>query len=392
MGFFEKIFGGKKEPKREENAEVFRFLRGYTPSFSDFGGSIFESDLIRAALDAHGRHAAKLAPQFEGAANEYLKNRLMIQPNEWQTWPQWLYRHAVILYARNTVFTVPVRGSGGDVNGIIDILPEKWELVEYNGQPWLRFFFDHGKRTAVSLYEVGIQCRFQFRNELFGEENDKVLKSTLDLIEIQRQGVKEGIKNSASYRFYASHNNFTKEEDLQKERKRFDDLNFRNSEGGGILLFPMQYKDIHQAESKPYTIDADQQKLIKENVYDYFGVNEDILQNKAFGDSWLAFYEGAVEWFGIQTGESVTRMLYSVREREYGNRFFLTSNRLQYMSNKDKLEAIQAFADRGLMTRNELREIMNLTPLPAPYGDQIPARGEYYNVNEGGNSNAGQNE
>jgi hypothetical protein len=154
----------------------------------------------------------------------------------------------------------------------------------------------------------------------------------------------------------------------------------------------MQYKDIHQAESKPYTIDADQQKLIKENVYDYFGVNEDILQNKAFGDSWLAFYEGAVEWFGIQTGESVTRMLYSVREREYGNRFFLTSNRLQYMSNKDKLEAIQAFADRGLMTRNELREIMNLPPLPAPYGDQIPARGEYYNVNEGGNSNAGQNE
>ena len=125
---------------------------------------------------------------------------------------------------------------------------------------------------------------------------------------------------------------------------------------------------------------------------EYFGVNEDILQNKAFGDSWLAFYEGAVEWFGIQTGESVTRMLYSVREREYGNRFFLTSNRLQYMSNKDKLEAIQAFADRGLMTRNELREIMNLAPLPAPYGDQIPARGEYYNVNEGGNSNAGQNE
>jgi hypothetical protein len=81
-----------------------------------------------------------------------------------------------------------------------------------------------------------------------------------------------------------------------------------------------------------------------------------------------------------------------VREREYGNRFFLTSNRLQYMSNKDKLEAIQAFADRGLMTRNELREIMNLAPLPAPYGDQIPARGEYYNVNEGGNDNASQDE
>ena len=42
--------------------------------------------------------------------------------------------------------------------------------------------------------------------------------------------------------------------------------------------------------------------------------------------------------------------------------------------------AVSQLADRGLATRNELREILNLTPLPAPYGDQIPARGEYYDV------------
>ena len=34
------------------------------------------------------------------------------------------------------------------------------------------------------------------------------------------------------------------------------------------------------------------------------------------------------------------------------------------------------------MTRNEIREIWNLPPLPAPYGDQLPVRGEYYNVND----------
>ena len=38
--------------------------------------------------------------------------------------------------------------------------------------------------------------------------------------------------------------------------------------------------------------------------------------------------------------------------------------------------------DRGLATRNELREILNLPPLPEPVGSSIPARGEYYNVNE----------
>jgi hypothetical protein len=50
------------------------------------------------------------------------------------------------------------------------------------------------------------------------------------------------------------------------------------------------------------------------------------------------------------------------------------------MSNADKMAAISQMADRGLMTRNELREIVNLSPLPAPFGDQIPARGEYYDI------------
>lgn len=122
--------------------------------------------------------------------------------------------------------------------------------------------------------------------------------------------------------------------------------------------------------------------LIKTNVFDYFAVNEDVVQNKAFGDAWLAFYEGAVEPFAIQLSEAMTRMFFSERERaSYGNQIWFSTNRLQYMSNADKLAAISSLADRGLMTRNELRDILNLSPLPEPYGSQIPARGEYYNVN-----------
>ena len=50
--------------------------------------------------------------------------------------------------------------------------------------------------------------------------------------------------------------------------------------------------------------------------------------------------------------------------------------------------------DRGLATRNEMREILNLPPLPEPYGSQIPTRGEYYDVTnppeaKGGNKNGG---
>lgn len=363
-------------------------LTGYQPAFHTWSGSVYESELIRAALDAHGRHAAKLEPRIEGTAKPNLRSRLRIAPNDWQTWPQFLYRTAAVLYARNTSFIVPVLGEYGEANGIITVVPNTWDLVSYRGEPYIRFHFDDGKKRSIELRQVGILTRYQYRSELFGEDND-ALKATLDLIKIQRQGIEESIKNSATFRFMATSANFSKDSDLANERQRFDNANFAKG-GGGVLLWPNTYKDVKQITPHTYTVDAEQQKVIKGNVYDYFGVNEDVIQNKAYGDAWLAFYEGAVEWLSINLSETLSKMLFTDRERQYGNRVFFTSNRLQYMSNADKLAAISQLADRGLMTRNELREILNLAPLPEPLGDQIPARGEYYDVtaNNGGDNNA----
>ena len=382
MGLFEKLFGKKAQdaPANVKVQHTFQLLDGYVPTFHTWNGSVFESDLIRAALDAHGRHAAKLQFNISGSAKPNLQGRLKVQPNPYQTWSQFLYRTAVILYARNTAFLVPTRGEYGEPNGVTNIVPEKWELVEYNGTPFVRFTLQNNKRLACSLFEVGILTRYQYRSDLFGESNE-AMKAVLDLIEMQRQGITEGIKNGASYRFSAQSDNWATDEDLASEMDRFNKFTFQNKKtSGGMILFPNTYKNVQQLKQESYKVDADQQALIKANVYDYFAVNEDVIQNKAYGDAWLAFYEGAIEPFAIQLSDVMTRMFYTERERQYDNRIFFTSNRLQYMSNSDKLNAVSQLADRGLATRNELREILNLTPLPAPYGDQIPARGEYYDV------------
>ena len=379
MGIFEKIFG-KKDGPAQQARQMFQLLDGYKPSFRTWNGSIYESDLIRTALDAHGRHAAKLSPVITGSAKPNLRARLKLQPNDFQTWSQFLYRAAVTLYAKGTAFLVPVLGEYGETNGIIGIVPESWELVEDRGTVYIRFRFKNAKARAIELSKVGILTRFQMDSELFGEDN-AALRAVLDLIEMQRQGITEGIKNGATFRFMATAANWSKDEDLAKERARFDRNNFQGG-SGGVLLWPNTYKDIKQITQESYKIDADQLQLIKNSVYDYFAVNEDVVQNKAVGDSWLAFYEGAVEWLAVQMSDVITKMLFTERERQYGNGITFTSNRLQYMSNADKLAAISQLADRGLMTRNELREILNLAPLPEPLGDQIPARGEYYNVNE----------
>ena len=200
---------------------------------------------------------------------------------------------------------------------------------------------------------------------------------------MQDQGIKEGVKSAATYRFMAQLSNFSKAEDLAKERKRFTTENLASEDGNsGLLLFPNTYTNIQQIQAKPFTVDAEQMKAIRASVFEYFGVNEDILENKFSSDTWAAFYEGAIEPWAIQFSEVMTKMLFTMRERSQDNFVMATANRLAYMSNADKLNVSAQMADRGLMTRNEIREIWNLPPLPEPMGSQLPVRGEYYNVGE----------
>lgn len=393
MGMFEKIFGKREQPAKMKNAQIFRMLEGYTPVWTTWRGSVYESELIRASLDAWGRHAAKLKPNIRGSAAPELQNRLKVRPNAFQEWTKFLYQTATVLGVRNNAFLVKTRNDDGTPNGIINIIPDSWELVEYEGEPWIRFILQNNKRRAERLAETGILTRFQYKNELFGESND-AMQPVLDLISMQRQGITEGIKNGNAYRFWAQSDNWASDDDLGEEMARYNKVTFGNKKtAGGVLLFPNTYSDIHEMKASGYTIDKDQQEHIKTNVFDYFCTNEDVLQNKAFGDAWLAFYEGFVEWFAIQLGEACSGMIYSDRERgAYENQVLFTSNRLQYMSNADKLNAVTQLGDRGLATRNELREILNLDPLPDEIGNQIPSRGEYYDVTNPPAKKAGDGE
>lgn len=382
MGLFDWLFGNRpKEPDKKYEG-WFKMLNGYEPRFTTFNGEIYESELVRASINVLATHISKLNVQIYGAAKPGLQRKLKQGPNEFQTWTQFLSRAATIFYNTNTLFITPVWDDYGEISGIYTPLPMRCEIAQYNGVPYLRYEFSNGERAAVELSACGIMTRMQYRNDFFGEGNGALIP-TMDLIHIQDQGIKEGVKSAATYRFMAQLSNFAKAEDLARERKRFTSENMsRDAEGGGLLLFPNTYANIQQIQSKPFVVDADQQKLIRANVFEYFGVNEDILQNKFDSETWAAFYEGAVEPWAIQFSEVMTKMLFTVRERAADNYVMATANRLAYMSNADKLNVSAQMADRGLMTRNEIREIWNLPPLPEPLGSQMPVRGEYYNVGE----------
>lgn len=376
MGLFDSIFG-KKERTEIKADSYFKTLTAYTPVFHSWNGSLYESELVRSAIDSRARHIAKLRVEVIGKARPSLAVKLKQKPNSFQTWYQFMYRLSTILDMHNTAFIVPVVDRFGDTVGMFPVLPTKCEVRETkDGRAVLRYEFADRQVGACFMDECGIMTKFQYKSDFFGERNT-ALDSTMKLIDMESQGIVEAIKNGATYRFMARISNFSKASDLANERKRFSEENFSKEAGaGGLLLFPNTYQDIQQIKASPYTIDPEERKMIQDNVYNYYAVNEDIIQSKAVGDKWDAFYESVVETFAIQFSEVTTQMFFSDREQSFGARIMATSNRLQYMSNKDKLQVSAQMADRGLMTINEIREIWNLPPVDG--GDARPIRGEYY--------------
>ena len=384
MSLFDKIFRPAEAEKSDEALQrarsLFQTLTAYQPVFTNWGGAVYESEIVRAAIDARARHISKLKIEIVGTANPSLQSKLAQGPNQWQTWSQFLYRVSTILDVNNTAFIVPVFDERMVITGVYPVLPASCTLVEYDGEIWLRYQFSNGQIAAVEFRKCAILTKYQYKDDFFGSSN-RALRETMQLIHIQNQGIEEGVKNAATFRFMAQLANFAKPEDLAKERERFTAENLStDSDSGGFLLFPNTYKDIKQIDVKPYAIDSAQMEQIRENVFNYFGVNEDVLQNKAKAEELEGFFDGCIEPFAIQFSEALTKMLFSERERAQGSYLIANANRLQYMSTTQKVQMAQQLLDRGVMSINEARELFNYGTVEN--GDTRFIRGEYVDANE----------
>ena len=372
MGIFDKVFKKKNQNKKVEG--YFKTLEGYTPAYTTYDGGVYEMELTRACIHTFASHASKLSPDVSGADLAGIKTMLDNKPNPWMTSAQFLYKLATIYETQNTCFIVPMLNEIDGIVGYYPVNPRYVELVKVSGdtEPWIRYTFGNGERAAVELSRCGIVNKFLYKSDFVGENNP-----TLKLIDMQNQGIVEGIKNNSSFRFMAQHNNFTNDADLTKEQKRFAKNNL-SGDSGGVLLFPNNYTNIKQIDSYPRVVDPKQMEIIQDRVYTYFGTNEEILKNTAVGDKWSAYYEGKIEPFAIQLSQAMTTMTFSANQIARNNSIMWNSNRLQYMTNAEKANMISTLFDRGLLSINMGMDILNLPHVPD--GDKFYIRRDYVEV------------
>ena len=383
MGLKEWLFGEESKPKSKQPKEThdFQLLSTYKPVHYDWYGSIYENALVRSAIETKARHISKLKVEMQGSAKPKLKARLKHYPNSWMTWPQFLARCSTILDCTNNLFILPVRDEKTfETIGFFPVLPEKVKLVEdTKGTLWVKYTFANRQTGAVKFSECAYLVKHQYKSDFFGEDN-KALKSTMDLIAVQESSIRNAVENSNNYRFIAQVSNFTDPEDLADERKRFTEYNLRGEDTDGVLLFPNTYTDVKEVNSNYYSVDAQQMEFIKSNVFDYFGIGEKVIQGTATSAELDAAFNSFVEPFAIALSEAMSRAIYTDDERSYGNHVYVNANRLQYMSISEKVSMAQQLGDRGILTINEIRELFNYTPLED--GDVAVIRGEYYTLDE----------
>lgn len=378
MGLLEKIF--PKSYKEQAVEGYFKTLNSYIPSFYSYEGGIYEMELTRAAIHAIATQAAKLKPEIIGNAYKSLEKTLQFKPNPFMDTYKFIYRIVTILHVDTTAFIIPLYAEDYQtIVGFYPLLPQHTEIVYVEGKPWLRYTFRNGQKAAIELERVGILTHYQYSDDFFGATNN-ALMSTMNLLDLQKQGIEEGIKQSAMIRFMAKIGQTLRPEDIAKERNRFSAENLSSDNKTGVMMFDAKYSEVKQIESKPFIVDAEQMQIIQNNVFNYFGVNQKILQNDWDEDTWNAFYEGKIEPIAIQLSLVLSNLLFTSKELAYGNQVIFTANRMQYASNKTKLEVSSQMFDRGIFTTNQVMDIWNMSHVED--GDKRYIRREYVEVDK----------
>ena len=365
MGIIQKLFG---KTKLYQNYQRFKELGGFVAIFKPFGSQIYRSELVRACIRPLAEQTSKANPH---SSDKRVEKILTYSPNPFMNGKDFLAKSRNILEVKNTLFILIMRDDRGKAIGFYPVPYSSFEAVEYQKDLYIRFTFesDELREMIVPWADLAVARKDYLFHDIGGEDNGALLP-TLDLISTTSQGVANAVKATANLRGILKHTkSMIDSDDVKKSRDKFveDYLSLENAGGIAALDPSMEFTPITMS---PQVTTYEQMKEFRENVYRYFGVNEDIIQSRADEQVMESFYQSRIEPFLVALSLELTRKVFTERELGFGAFIEFTADRLQFASSRTKLSLV-AMVDRGAMTPNEWRAVFNLPPVD---GGDVPIR------------------
>lgn len=366
------IFGGIKNFV----TSAWREIGSYTARFSSFGTDIYANEVVRACIRTLAEHTSKANVKVlrDGLpGDKRLQRMIQYRPNLYMNGKDFLYKVRTLLEINNVVFIYIMRDDFGRCIGIYPMPTAQLEAVEAMGGLYIKFNYPNGLVMTHSWEDLAVLRKDYNTSDIWGDSNNAILTS-LDLLNTTNEGMANAIKATANMRGLLKNTKAgLKPEDVKASRDVFvnDYMTLTNTSGVAALD---AYQDFTPIKMEPVIANYKNVEELRNNIYRYFGVNEDAVLSKLSGDTWEAFYEAKIEPVLIALGLELTNKIFSDRERGYENEIIFESNRMQYMSTANKLALVQ-MVDRMAMTPNEWRQVMNMAPVPwgdAPQSWQNP--------------------
>ena len=390
-----KIFGSEKDTTAPTTSEQLEIIEGQKATFTPYKGNFHEDPDVLACVDTIARNGAKMHPRhirnFNGKmenVKDNLYKLLAKQPNEIQNAFKFYYQVITDLELYNNSLVYIQRDENLKVTGLYPLEYSEIKLYEYQDKIWIKFKFGRGKERFVPYDRCIHLTRFVGKDGLFGGSSEPIIK-VLDIKHVLDEGIVNAIKTTQSIKgILKSTKAMLKPEDVKRMRDQFvnDFIDYhRNKSGIGGLDATTDFMPV---KIEPQTATDAQIKMVDEKVLKYFGINENIIESKYSEDEWNAFYESVLEPIGLQMSLEFSNKIFTPTEKNFGNEILFESNRLQYASNKTKIELVRYASN--IMTINEQREVFNLAPIE---GGDVFMIDQNHTINEevgeGGETNEG---
>lgn len=361
------------------NGELLDYadIRAMVRPFTQAAGK-FDAKHIRETVDKNGQKDIKVNPE------PYIRI-LLAEPNPMMTGAAFRQRMAWQYMLKNNAFAYIVRDTNGFAIGIYLL---EWTSVEAllddQRRLYLRFNLKTGKQAVISYEDVIHVARDVGDNELFGSPNQKALETLMEVAGASDRSIIQAVKNGGAIKWLLKYTRGMRPEELKTRAKEFAKsfLDTENSEDGSIgVAATGADAEAKQVEPHDYVPNAMIMGNINKRLMAYFGTNEKIINSSYTEDEWNAYFENVIEPFAQAMAEEFTRKIFSRQERARGNRIAMDSTSLQYASMSSKLNLVQ-MVDRGALTPNEWRQILNLPPIEG--GEKPIRRLDTQPVKEGG--------